>query len=59
MTRADSKHCERMPVAREELNRSARDGRIESRYSTKSLEWMRSRSHDLEAELRMHSFTTD
>ena len=43
-----------MPVAREELNRSVREGRIESRHSIKSLEWMGSCSHDLGAELRMH-----
>ena len=45
--------------AREELNRSVREGRIESRHSIKSLEGMGSRSHDLGAELRMHSFTVD
>ena len=33
-----------------------REGRIESRYSIKSLEGMGSSSHDLGAELRMHSF---
>ena len=57
MTRADLKHCGRMPDAREELNRSVREGRIESRHSTKSLEGMGSSSHDLGAELRMHTFT--
>ena len=46
-----------MPDVREELNRSVREGRIESRYSIKSLEGMGSSSHDLGAELRMHSFT--
>ena len=46
-----------MPDAREELNRSVREGRIESRHSIKSMEGMMSRSHDLRAELRMHSFT--
>ena len=46
-----------MPDARKELNRSAREGRIESRHSTKSLEGMGSSSHDLGAEIRMHSFT--
>ena len=59
MTRADLKHCGRMPDAREELNRSVREGRIESRHSIKSLEGMRSRSHDVGAELRMHSFTVN
>ena len=57
MTRADLKHCGKFPKAREELNRSVREGRIESRYSIKSLEGMVSSSHDLGAELRMHSFT--
>ena len=56
MTRADLKHCGKMPDAREELNRSVKEGRIESRYSIKSLEGMGSSSHDLGAELRMHSF---
>ena len=40
MTRADLKHCGKIPVAREELNRSVREGRIESRHSIKSLEGM-------------------
>ena len=57
MTRADLKHCGKMPDAREESKRSLREGRIESRHSIKSLEGMRSNSHDLGAELRMHSFT--
>ena len=57
MTRADLKHCGKIPEAREELNRSMREGRIESRHSIKSLEGMGSSSHDLGAELRMHSFT--
>ena len=57
MTRADLKHCWKMPDAREELNGSVIEGRIESRHSIKSLEWMGSRSHDLGAELRMHYFT--
>ena len=30
MTRADLKHCGKIPEAREELNRSVREGRIES-----------------------------
>ena len=51
VTRADSKHCGKMPDAREELNRSVKEGRIESRHSIKSLEEMGSRSHDLGAEL--------
>ena len=59
MTRADLKHCGKIPDAREELNRSVREGRIESRHSIKSLEEMGSSSHDLGAELRMHSFTVN
>ena len=57
MTRADLMHCGKMPDTREELNRSVREGRIESRHSIKSLEGTGSSSHDLGAELRMHSFT--
>ena len=57
MNRADLKHCGKMPDVREELNRSVREGMIESRHSIKSLEGMGSSSHDLGAELRMHSFT--
>ena len=56
MTRADLKHCGKIPEAREELKRSMREGRIESRHSIKSLEGMGSSSHDLGAEIRMHSF---
>ena len=40
MIRADLKHCGKMPDAREELNRSVREGRIESRHSIKRLEGM-------------------
>ena len=36
-----------------------REGRIYSRHSIKSLEGNGSRSHDLGAELRMHSFTVN
>ena len=53
------KHCGEIPDAREELNRSVREGIIESRHSIKSLEGMGSSSHDLGAELRMHSFTVN
>ena len=42
MTGADLKHCGKIPEAREELNRSVREGRIESRHSIKSLEGMHS-----------------
>ena len=59
MTRADLKHCGKITDAREELNRSVREGRIESRHSIKSLEGMGSSSHDLGAKLRMHSFTVN
>ena len=48
-----------MPDAREELNRSVREGRIESRHSIKSMEEMGSSSHDIGAELRMHYFTVN
>ena len=57
MTRAYLKHCGKMPDAREEFNRSVREGRIESIHSIKSLQGMGSSSHDLGAELRMHSFS--
>ena len=57
MTRADLKHCGKMPDAREELNRSVREVRMESRHSIKSLEGMGSSSHKLGAELRQHYFT--
>ena len=59
MTRADLKHCEKMPDAREELNRSVREWIIESRYSIESLKGIGTRSHDLGTKLRMHSFTVD
>ena len=35
MTRADLKHCWKIPEAREELNRSVRDGRMKSIHSVK------------------------
>ena len=47
MTRADLKHCGKIPEVREELNRSVREGIVESRHSIKSLEGMGSSSHDL------------
>ena len=59
MTRADLKHCGKIPDARDELNGSVREGRIQSRHSIKSLEGMGSSSHDLGAELIMHSFTVN
>ena len=43
MTTADLKHSVKMLDAREELNRSVREGRIASRHHTKSLEGMGSR----------------
>ena len=48
-----------MPDPREELNRSMREGRIESRHSIKSLEGMGSSSHDFGAELGWNSFTVN
>ena len=48
-----------MPDVGEELNRSVREGRLESRHSIKILEGMGSSSHDLGAEIRMHSFTVN
>ena len=59
MTRTELKEYWKIPDAREELNRSVREGRIESRHSIKSLEGMGSSSHDLGAELRMHYFTVN
>ena len=59
MTRADSRHCVKMPDEKEELNRSVREGRMESRHSIKSLERIGSSSYDLGAELRMNSLTVD
>ena len=59
MTRAELKHCGKIPDARDELNRSVRDGRIKSRHSIKSLEGMGSSSYDLGAEIRMNSFTAN
>ena len=51
VTSADLKHCGNM--------KDAGEGRIESRHSISSLEGIGSRSHDLGAELRMHSFTVN
>ena len=59
MTRADLKHCGKIPDTRDELNRSVREWRIQSKYSIKNLEGMGSSSHDLGAEIRMHSFTVN
>ena len=59
MTRADLKHCGKMSDARDELNRSVRERRIESRHYIKSLEGMGSSSHDLGAEVRMHYLTVN
>ena len=53
------KRCGKMRDAREELNRTVREGRFESKHYIKSLEGMGSSSHDLGAELRMHSFTVN
>ena len=59
MTRADLRHCGKMPDAREELNRSVREGSIECRHSIKSLEGMGSSSDDLGTEVRMHYITVN
>ena len=59
MTRADLKHCAKMPYAREELSKSVRNGRMESIHSIKSLKGMGSSSHILGAKLRTHSFTVN
>ena len=59
VTRVDLKHCGKIPDAREVLDRSLREGRIESRHYIKSFKGMGSSSHDLGAELRMHSFTVN
>ena len=54
MARADLKHCEKIPDVGEELKKSIREGRMESRLSVMSLEDSGLRSHDLKAELRLH-----
>ena len=59
MTSDDFEHCGKISDAREELNRSVREGRIKSRHSIKSLDVMGSSSHDIGEELRMHSFTVN
>ena len=59
MIRADLKHCGKMPDAREDLNCSVGEGIIESRYSIKSMEGMRSWSRDFWAGLRMYSFSVN
>ena len=58
-TRSDLRHCGIIPDSREELNRSVIEGRMESRHSIKSLEGIGLSSHDLGAEIRMHSFTVN
>ena len=57
MTTAELKNFGKMSDAREELNRSVREGIIESRHSIKSLEGMGSSSHELGAEISMHYLT--
>ena len=52
-------HCGKIPDAREVLNRSVREGRLKSRHFMKNLEGMGSSSHDIGAELRMHSFAVN
>ena len=48
-----------MPDAREGLNRSVSEGKIESRHSIKSLKGIGSWSYDLGVEERIHSLTVD
>ena len=48
MTRADLKHCWKMPEARDELNGSVREGRIESRHSITSFGGMGLSSYYIE-----------
>ena len=57
VTRADLKHCGKMPDVMDDLNRSLREGKRESRHYIKSFEGVGSRKHDLCEELRMHSLT--
>ena len=52
-------HCWKMQDAREELNSSVSEGRVESRHAIKSLEGIGSSSYDLGAEIIMHSFTVN
>ena len=47
VTKSELKHSGKMPDAREELNVSVREWRIEPRHCIKSLVWMGSRSHDV------------
>ena len=53
------KNCGKMSGAREELDKSVREERIESRHSIKSFEGLGSRSHDMGLELRRHFSTVD
>ena len=46
-----------MSDAKENLNIFMREWKMESKYCVKILDRMRSRSNDIGAELRMHSFT--
>ena len=48
-----------MPDAREELNRSVREKRMEFQHSIKRLEGIGLRSHDMGLELRKHSLSVD
>ena len=59
MTRDDLQHCGKVTGISEELNRSVRKGRIEPGHSKKILKEIGSRSHNLGAELRMHSLKMD
>ena len=55
--RTGLKNCGRTPDVREKLSRSVSEGILESRHSIKSLDAIGSMSHDIRAELRMHSLT--
>ena len=57
VTRADLQHCGKVQDEREELNRSAREGKKESRYFINSLVGKKSKSHDIGTELRIDSLT--
>ena len=56
---AHLKHCRKMPFSRRVLNLSQEDVRIEFRHFIISFEKIVSRSHDLGAEVGMHSLKVD
>ena len=59
MTRNYLRDCGKKPDAKDELNRSVKEGRNESRRYIKSLEGMGTTSHDLRVELRKRSLTVN